>query len=43
MKLAQWLQQQRKKVTPGVKPVATKSQHFSQEDRSFIQDNIDKM
>jgi len=30
-------------LTAGVKPITTKSRHFSLEDRLFIQDNVDKM
>jgi len=30
-------------LTAGVKPIATKSRRFSNEDRLFIQDNVDKM
>ena len=30
-------------LTAGVKPITTKSRHFSLEDRLFIEDNVDKM
>jgi len=30
-------------LTAGVKPIATKSRHFSHEDRLFIQDSVDQM
>ena len=30
-------------LTAGVKPITTKSRHFSLEDRLFIQNNVDEM